>query len=83
MTAYEALGIYGFETNTVDDASIGGDWCLMSFVMNMEWNESNDNEPAETMDHDALVALAETMIRDNFFGTYDFVRTDKMDEIID
>ena len=40
MDAFEALGIYGFFPSTLDNAEIGGDWCLMSFVMYMEWNDN-------------------------------------------
>ena len=40
MDAFKALGIYGFFPSTLDNAEIEHDWCLMSFVMNMEWNDN-------------------------------------------
>ena len=87
----KALGMGSFEVLEVDSKFSFVNWCLMKELMAYDFTV---NEPVETNithsnstaifvdDHDTRLEMAETMIRDNFFYNYDFVRTDKMDEII-
>ena len=66
------MGIPGYTETTVDNADIGYDWCLMSAVMNMDLT-GNATLVETKYDHDMRLAMAETIISDNFFYSFDFV----------